>query len=84
MSRLILKENVNRVIQKAFDDGRISYTGWQYLMDRIAEIPDGLIRCKDCKHLGENDGYYFCNEIGIAFGDKPNWFCADGEVKNDE
>lgn len=40
-----------------------------------------LVKCKDCKHLGENDGYYFCNAIGIAFGDKPDWFCADGERK---
>lgn len=45
-----------------------------------------IVRCKDCKHLGENDGYYFCNAIGISFGDKPNWFCADGKRKeqNDE
>ncbi len=40
-----------------------------------------LVKCKECKHLGENDGYYFCNATGIAFGDKPNWFCADGERK---
>lgn len=41
-----------------------------------------VVRCKDCKHLGENDGYYFCNAIGIAFfGDKPNWYCADAERK---
>ena len=42
-----------------------------------------VVRCKDCKHLGENDGYYFCNAIGIAFGDKPNWFCADGERRSE-
>lgn len=40
-----------------------------------------LVRCNECKHLGDNDGYYFCNAIGIAFGDKPDWFCADGERK---
>ncbi len=42
-----------------------------------------VVRCKDCKHLGNNDDYYFCNAIGIAFGNKPNWFCADGERRND-
>lgn len=42
-----------------------------------------VVRCKECKNLGNNDGYYFCNAIGLAFGDKPNWFCADGERRND-
>lgn len=50
-----------------------------------SEILDAVevVRCKDCKNLGENDGYYFCNAIGIAFGDKPDWFCADGERKHE-
>lgn len=47
-------------------------------VDRVPDMVE-VVRCKDCKHLCENDGYYFCNAIGIAFGDKSNWFCADGE-----
>lgn len=43
-----------------------------------------VVRCKECKYLGYNDGYYFCNAIGLSFGDKPNWFCADGERRTDE
>lgn len=73
MSRLILTENVNRVIQKAFDDGRFSIKVGQYLMDRIAEIPDGLVRCKDCKFYWKNGGDCV---------DDPNWFCADGVRKD--
>lgn len=42
-----------------------------------------VVRCKECKNLGNNDGYYFCNAIGLAFGDKPNWFCADGERREE-
>ena len=42
-----------------------------------------VVRCKECKNLGNNDGYYFCNAIGLAFGDKPNWFCADGERRTE-
>lgn len=81
MSRLILKENVNRVIQKAFDDGRISYKDGQYLMDRIAEIPDGLVRCKDCKHSKDGIG----GRIKCTYHNwwqEPNFFCADGERRD--
>ena len=86
MSRLILKENVNRVIQKAFDDGRISYKDGQYLMDRIAEIPDGLIRCKDCKYC-YSEGFVNVRNVCEKHYDFGNvdddWFCADGEMKSD-
>ena len=34
-----------------------------------------LIRCKDCKH---NDA---C-EIAYRFGEKKDWFCADGIPKD--
>lgn len=74
MSRLILTENVNRVIQKAFDDGRFSYMVGQYLMDRIAEIPDGLVRCKDCKL------WQTCN-LCMRYGD--DWFCAGGKRRTE-
>lgn len=73
MSRLILTENVNRVIQKAFDDGRFSCMVGQYLMDRIAEIPDGLVRCKDCKWQRD------CEE---SVGNE--YYCADGVRKDNE
>ena len=46
-----------------------------------------LIRCKDCKH-GEKTStfrYYpnltWCNKYERSHDD--DWFCADGEVKND-
>jgi len=46
-----------------------------------------LIRCKDCKHgCGREHGMYFqfieCEKTG-AFH-KEDWFCADGEHKEDE
>lgn len=36
-----------------------------------------VVRCKDCKHAEED-----C-EIAFHFGEKDDWFCADGERKGD-
>ena len=38
-----------------------------------------IVRCKDCKH--RNTIYCFKDEQG--FGTDDDWFCADGEVKDD-
>ena len=38
-----------------------------------------LVRCKDCKHYSGQ----FCNKNDVYPWPKDNWFCADGEVKND-
>ncbi len=55
-------------------------------------IPEGstgdLIRCKDCKHVSKddiqdgNEPNYDCNWLDI--GVSANWFCADGERKDDD
>lgn len=42
-----------------------------------------LIRCKDCKHREE----YECNNImlgGTRCGVTDDWFCADGEKRENE
>ena len=36
---------------------------------------ENVVWCKDCKHAGED-----C-EIAFHFGEKDDWFCADGERK---
>lgn len=43
-----------------------------------------VVRCKDCKHHeNEEIGMVYCpNQIGGWV--KENWFCADGERKDDE
>lgn len=43
-----------------------------------------VVRCKDCKyHENEEIGMVYCpNQIGGWV--KENWFCADGERKDDE
>lgn len=46
-----------------------------------------LVRCKDCKH-GEpyatktGKTLYYCEMLWSQMD--PDWFCADGEVKNEE
>ena len=36
---------------------------------------ENVVWCKDCKHAGED-----C-EIAFHFGEKDDWFCADGKRK---
>lgn len=47
--------------------------------------PEVIVRCKDCKHqdpdrFDDGEGNYVCRK---GHGWKPdNWFCADGERKD--
>ena len=45
-----------------------------------------LVRCKDCKHgVPSSDGLMLCNK-GVYFDryKKTDWFCADGERRDDQ
>lgn len=60
------------MIVKTGEDGRI-----------YSQTP--LVRCKDCKYVAMLNGSYYCdkpNEDRIRFK-KPDWFCADGERKEE-
>ena len=39
-----------------------------------------LVRCKDCKHYKDGKCFYTMRRHGL----KDDWFCADGERKDDE
>jgi len=45
-----------------------------------------VVRCRDCKYYeGENALVLFpCKLNGSGCAHKPDWFCADGERKEDE
>lgn len=54
---------------------------------------EAIVRCKDCKHYeiyqlkkdGTDDRRYkpsYCTLLRYSF--KPDWFCADGERREDE
>jgi len=55
----------------------------------LKEQPE-IVRCKDCKWYKEGydiDGKWFsrCNGSVRTYGHtKPDWFCADGEVEQDD
>lgn len=49
------------------------------LCDYIGMHQEEIVRCK---HSEVNDGYFFCNKIGIAMM-PDDWFCADGERRED-
>lgn len=40
-----------------------------------------LVRCKDCKFHEKNHG---CDLLNLSMWHMENWFCAFGEMKNDE
>ena len=41
-----------------------------------------IVLCKDCKYHEYHEGHHTCEWHGFA-DVKPDWFCADGERKND-
>ena len=46
-----------------------------------------VVRCVDCKHCDKRncaDGYGWCNRNGEGHGTTDDWYCADGERKDDE
>ena len=49
----------------------------QWVADTIGAMPDAIVRCKDCKNRNE------CEIVDGCVADK-DWFCADGEKKENE
>jgi len=46
-----------------------------------------VVRCRDCKHYNTNgcaDGFGWCERNGDGHGSTDDWFCADGEWRDDE
>jgi recombinational DNA repair protein RecR len=65
----------------------------QWVADTIGNMPDAVVRCKDCKHATMTaDGKMckYCEMDTDDFGDQrdvyhdANWFCADGERRCDD
>lgn len=80
MAIFLLKEQQEQIEQMNFIYGFV-YGG------QVKEIKE-LVRCKDCKHYRATPGYCAYDRIwqenkGHVWGMycKPDWFCADGELK---
>ena len=61
----------------ALFDKRKNYPQW--VAEVIGNMPEAVVRCKDCKHYPDGSGTKWtpCREIIVP----PCWFCADGEKK---
>lgn len=60
---------------------RLWQMGW---LDRLESDAVPVVRCKDCKHHDDEEiGMVYCpKQIGGWV--KTDWFCADGERKEEE
>lgn len=47
----------------------------QWVADTIGNMPDAIVRCKDCRHYTGKD----CNYNDIFPAPREYWYCADGE-----
>lgn len=65
-------------LANALFDKRKNYPQW--VADTIGEMPDAIVRCKDCKHSTVSEsGLIKCGHV-FRMAD---FFCADGERKSD-
>ena len=63
-------------------DQRKKYPQW--VADIIGNMPDTVVRCKNCKYCGSEirDGIKFAKcELKHNWMPQPEWFCADGEQR---
>ena len=64
----------------ALFDKRKNYPQW--VADTICNMPDVVVRCKDCRHYPAPDSHGDrCAKI--HWSRSSNWFCADGERNSD-
>lgn len=93
--RLIDADALINTLEELFDkrDKEARFTGdrgvtvtWNdaiYHIKTAPTIEERIVRCKDCKFGTDWDGRLGCEWHGF-YKTEPNWFCADGERKDDE
>ena len=70
---------------------RVRFIDGVYAQTYLSDVE--IVRCKDCKYYeiqqlkkdGTDDRRYkpsYC--VNLAFNASPDWFCADGERREDE
>lgn len=83
------------VIGKAYREGALHATEMirRRAVVMAEEMPETIVRCKDCKHSVQNkyatapNYNYFCAKTSTATHidyHSENWFCADGERRESE
>lgn len=82
--RLIYANELRQTIERKI------YWGGIDLLEAIDDAPTvdavEVVRCKDCKHAEINDNHpnkpLICFMTRMCGTTSPNWFCADGERKD--
>ena len=73
--------DANYLIELANQDGAYGYVdAWDIAHAPTVDAVE-VVRCKDCKHQGNDEECPFCNWCGerlLPYGD---WFCAYGKRK---
>ena len=77
MSEYISKDKVREIIENR-DSG---FLACLKALDEILELPDEVVRCKDCKYAIQDGDEYLCIDDAP---NKPDDFCSYGERKDEE
>lgn len=81
---LVLLEKGQR--SRRYKLGDVWELNFDEIREALSEYQPKIVRCKDCKHY--KDG--FCYNPNTYDDEKtrgntsPNWFCADGERRDDD
>ena len=73
---------------------RLDVPNWQIGQDVTVYFPDtmmkkgkceeDIVHCKDCKHRFNDEECHICNLCGRLKFPDDDWFCADGEAKDEK
>ena len=94
MSELISRQDAIDAVHYEFDECLVWDESGQTTADEVERILDYLpsadavpvVRCKDCKWRGDlepKNRYTDCYCHVIGWTTEPDWFCADGERRDD-
>ena len=65
----------------------LSHMDYLKVIQRLAQVPSAIVRCKDCAHWKENDNlpehYGRCEECVFGYCmPRENFFCKNGERRS--
>ena len=82
--KLNITDNGKPLVESLRQLGKYSEFEPNYFLlsaDRIEELENSIVRCKDCKYYKTLDKYHFCTYRPFDFAVTDNDFCSFGERK---
>lgn len=84
----LIKELVGSTTRPVITEESLAALAAYSLIDDMPAVDAAqVVRCKDCRYYNTifcGDGFGWCERTGIGHGTSDGWFCADGEVKNEQ